>query len=598
MPVEPWDSAGVRPWYGREPAAPYADLAESPLALGVSCFIAERSGRAGEVVIRHSSLGPRRRRGAEIIIGRPLIGLSLSAGRVPALSAALSRGEVTYSEQPLELFENGLHWLPQSAVRQLLQVLGIDRLIVAPVRARGYAEGVVIAVGSRLSEADTALVVHLGVRAGEMLEVSRAIDGLQRYQTAARALSAMSGQVLAGDTSGEVPGWAVRALREPLGAVGAAIWLRREGAAGDGLDPGLLHLAAHEGVSTDLLPFVESMPIGGEGFCASAARDGHTRVVSAPMATGPAADDEAEVAVAIALHAAGQMYGVLGLSFAPPRGPRPDDLVFVEALATQIGLTLAGSRSLLEAERIKHEILSVTSHELYTPLTPLSGFIQLMTQMVEGATPDRPLDQARLRRYLGIVQRRLDHLTRLVRALLDLTSLQQGMFTLALAEVDIVAIAQEVLAGFEPIATHPAGAAHTLVLDAPAPVVARCDAQRIDQVLTNLISNAVKYSPGGGTVLVRIYRDGDDAVIRVEDEGIGITAAQAEQLFRPFVRGSGPEYANVSGVGLGLYICREIVSRHGGTITAGPRCQHGPDPGTVVQVTLPLAGPRLSAQSP
>src|SRR5262249_37374564 len=148
------------------------------------------------------------------------------------------------------------------------------------------------------------------------------------------------------------------------------------------------------------------------------------------------------------------------------------------------------------------------------------------------------------------------------------------------AEVDIVAVAQEVLTSFEPIIAPVAGIDHALALDAPAPVLARCDAQRIDQVLTNLISNAVKYSPGGGTVLGRVYRDGDDAVIRVEDDGIGITAAQAEQLFRPFVRGSGPEYAGVAGVGLGLYICHEIVSRHGGSITAGPRRQNGAHPGT------------------
>jgi signal transduction histidine kinase len=599
----PWDVAEARALF-RGPVAPYSELTDSPLALGVSSFIAERSGRSGEIVIRHSSLSRRRQRGVEIIIGRPLIGLSLAVGRVPVLSAALEHGESAYSEQPLEFFENGLHWLPRGAVQQLLRLLGIDRLIVAPVRFGGYTEGVVIAVGRLLREADMAPVARLGVRVAEMLEVSRAVGELRRYQTAARTLSVMSRQVLEGDAPGELPRWAVRALREPLGAAGAAIWLRRDGAADDGLDPGLLHLVAHEGLPSRLLPFVESMAIGSDGFCAAAARDGHTRVVSAHNATGaeagrdPAVSDETEVAAAIPLCAAGQMLGVLGLSFAAPRGLRPDDLVFVEALATQVSLTLAGSRSLLQAERIKHEILSVTSHELYTPLTPLSGFIQLMTQMIEGATSELPLDQARLRRYLGIVQRRLDHLTRLVHAMLDLTSLQQGMFTLALVEVDIVAVVREVLANFEPITAHPGGIDHTLVLDAPAPVVARCDAQRIDQVLTNLISNAVKYSPGGGTVLVRVYRDGDDAVICVEDDGIGITAAQAERLFRPFVRGSGPEYVGVAGVGLGLYICHEIVSRHGGTITAGPRHQRGLPLGTAVNVRLPLAGPRLSRQSP
>jgi signal transduction histidine kinase len=346
------------------------------------------------------------------------------------------------------------------------------------------------------------------------------------------------------------------------------------------------------------------VPVDGDGICASAARDGRTRVVTSRIASGPpdrqdaATADEIEVAVATPLRVAGQVFGVLGLAFAASRRMLLEDPLYVEALAAQITLTLVSSRSLSQSEWVKNELLSVAGHELYTPLTPLKGFIQLMSQMVERATPDAPLDHARLWRYLQLVESRLDHLTRLVHAMLDLSTLQQGILMLTPSEVDIVAIAGEVLASFESITSKPTGVRHALLLDAPAPVVACCDAQRIDQVFTNLVSNAIKYSPGGGSVLVRVHRDGDNAVISVEDEGIGITAPQAERLFQPFVRGTDSAFLSIPGVGLGLYICHEIVRRHGGSITAGPRQQAGAHLGTVVRITLPLAGPDVAGQSP
>lgn len=243
------------------------------------------------------------------------------------------------------------------------------------------------------------------------------------------------------------------------------------------------------------------------------------------------------------------------------------------------------------AERARAEFLSVASHELKTPLTPLKGFVQIMSDMVERADQGAPLDHARLRRYLHTVNGRVDSLIGLVGTMLDLSRLQAGSFALNLAPTDLVPLATEVLASFDHEGAVPEHARHYLVLDAPAPVVARCDPQRLDQVLTNLVANAIKYSPSGGEVVMRVRCDGDLAIVTVEDEGIGIPPGEAALLYQPFVRGSNAPALQYAGVGLGLYICREIVERHGGSISAAPRDPAGQRPGTTFRVALPLAGP-------
>lgn len=247
--------------------------------------------------------------------------------------------------------------------------------------------------------------------------------------------------------------------------------------------------------------------------------------------------------------------------------------------------------ALRAAERIKDEFISMASHELKTPLTPLKGFMQIISDMVTKADQGAPLDLARLRRYLRMTNGRVDRLIELVNTMLDMSRLQQGSFALEMAPADLVPLAAEVLAGFDSSDETLRGVQHRLILDAPAPVVARCDAHRIDQVVTNLVTNALKYSPEGGIVRLRVAREGDQALIVVEDEGIGIPAGEEDVLFQPFTRGSNAPALQYAGVGLGLFICREIVERHGGRISAGRRDSTGLLPGTAMRVTLPLDGP-------
>lgn len=246
--------------------------------------------------------------------------------------------------------------------------------------------------------------------------------------------------------------------------------------------------------------------------------------------------------------------------------------------------------ALRAAERVKDEFVSVASHELKTPLTPLKGFVQIVDTMLARAEQGGSLDYARAHRYMGVMRARVDRLVELVATMLDLSRLQAGPFTLELASVDLVHLAAETLSEFEAelAATDPP--LHRLLLDAAGPVEAHCDAQRIEQVVMNLIANALKYSPRGGTIRVTVSKDDGNAVLQVDDDGIGIPPGEEARLFQPFTRGSNAPALQYAGVGLGLYICREIVERHGGRVAVlrDPAEAHM---GTKIHVTLPLAGP-------
>ncbi len=246
--------------------------------------------------------------------------------------------------------------------------------------------------------------------------------------------------------------------------------------------------------------------------------------------------------------------------------------------------------ALRTAERVKDEFLSVASHELKTPLTPLKGFVQIVDGMVTRAERGAPLDYGRVHRYLQVMRGRVDRLVELVGTMLDLSRLQAGPFILELAPVDLVRLTAEVLSMFEAELASAGAPIHRLSLHAPTPLVVRCDAQRIEQVVLNLVANALKFSPRGGSVRVRVDADEENALLTVQDEGIGIPRGEEARLFQPFARGSNAPALQYGGVGLGLYICREIVERHGGNI-AVRRDPADPTPGATLRVTLPLDGP-------
>jgi signal transduction histidine kinase len=231
-----------------------------------------------------------------------------------------------------------------------------------------------------------------------------------------------------------------------------------------------------------------------------------------------------------------------------------------------------------ELAQEKERFLRVAAHELRTPLTALHATTQLID-----VDPEAFEDRGRREMVLARLRRQSLRLVRLVEQLLDSVRVQ-GELSLHPSDVDLAALTRDV------VDMSFAGEGPVTIIDACAPVVGRWDPVRIEQVLTNLLSNAVRYSPPDGTIQVLVARDGDLARLTVSDQGIGIPAGQLDQLFTPFFRGDNAQRANGGGLGLGLHIAREIVRRHGGTIHVESR-ENG---GTTFTVLLPLGGAAVS----
>lgn len=219
--------------------------------------------------------------------------------------------------------------------------------------------------------------------------------------------------------------------------------------------------------------------------------------------------------------------------------------------------------------------VAAVAHDLRTPLNVLMLQLELMR-------PDKPLPpEPDIRRALDRIRRQLVRLERMLGDLMDTAQGDTGQLELQFADADVREIVSGVVDLFQ------AGAADnpiTLALP-PEPVMLRCDRVRLEQVVTNLVSNAVKYSRSGDAVDVGVRREDDEIVLVVADHGIGISPEDQERLFEPFRRFS--PSAGVAGAGLGLFVVRRIVEAHGGSIDIDSAVGEG----STFLVRLPLNGP-------
>jgi signal transduction histidine kinase len=229
---------------------------------------------------------------------------------------------------------------------------------------------------------------------------------------------------------------------------------------------------------------------------------------------------------------------------------------------------------LLALDQMKDEFIASVSHEFRTPLTSIRGYAELLQDA------DLPAEQ---RDFVNVIDRNSARLAGLVEDLLLMAQIQTGGLPLDLDEVvlnDLIARAGE--------AAKPFAASKRIDLDVgmePELVTAQADAERLGQVLDNLVSNAIKYTPDGGGVSIKMTHTGDAATIAVSDTGIGIPEAEQAQMFSRFFRTSNARESGVDGSGLGLAITRGIVEAHGGTI--GFDSVEGV--GTTFRLTVPLS---------
>ncbi|MDC0714076.1 ATP-binding protein [Stigmatella sp. ncwal1] len=237
-------------------------------------------------------------------------------------------------------------------------------------------------------------------------------------------------------------------------------------------------------------------------------------------------------------------------------------------------------KELREAITIRDQFLSMASHELRTPLTPLKATLELLLRQ---ASENQVLPLERQRATLERLRRQVDRITRLVSDMLDVARLQGGRLSMKRASMDLTALAREVADRIQHSSRERSA---PIQLELPeSRLVGVWDEQRLDQLLTNLIENAARYSPPDTPIQVRIGAEASRVHIDVEDRGIGVPAESLSSLFTPYYRARNAAQHYAGGLGLGLAICREIVERHGGTIQA---TSAGLGQGTRFSVSLPI----------
>lgn len=232
-----------------------------------------------------------------------------------------------------------------------------------------------------------------------------------------------------------------------------------------------------------------------------------------------------------------------------------------------------------EAERLKDEFFALVSHELRTPLSSIVGYLELALEDTEAA----PLDAQR-RQFLEVVDRNAHRLQRLVGDLLFAAQVEAGAMSLERESVDLARLVSEAVEAAAPRAD---AADVALVHETPDELwLARADGGRLGQMLDNLIANAIKFTPPGGTVAVRCRRADAAAEVTVSDTGMGIAPSDQERLFERFFRAREASERGVPGAGLGLTIVQAIVHGHGGEIEV----DSAPGAGTTFRVSIPVRG--------
>lgn len=262
-----------------------------------------------------------------------------------------------------------------------------------------------------------------------------------------------------------------------------------------------------------------------------------------------------------------------------------DDLWLLELLASQTGLLLEARtmtahaselRGREEATRLKEEFLSAAAHDLRTPLTVVLGQAELMERRAL-RNPGRPVDEAGLARIVREARRLRD----LVAELLDAQRLEDGRAVLDRSPADLRQVVETVRE------RHAGNGVAIGMSGSIEPLFSAIDRPRIEQVLDNLVENALKYGPAGGAPAIEVARADGYARISVIDHGVGIPEPERERIFERFYRASNAQDVTDTGLGLGLYICRRIVDEHDGRI----RHAETPGGGSTFVIDLPLEPP-------
>ena len=290
----------------------------------------------------------------------------------------------------------------------------------------------------------------------------------------------------------------------------------------------------------------------------------------------PSQDDEKTVRsiLVVPLIWRGKPFGVLEVDSSEPSAFHEADIAMMQRVAAllsgpielarryaaEVQLRRDLDQALAAAEQAiasRDRFISIASHELKTPLTSIKGMAQLLLR----AHASGRLDPDRIGRQVGTIDTQAARLQDLIDDLLDISRIQSGRLELRREPTDLVQIVSDLLGSL------PEDSRQRVSLAADRSVPGNWDPLRLEQVAQNLLDNALKYAAPETTIEIRVLTDGADAVLTVTDHGIGIPANDLPTLFEPFARAANAGQRDATGLGLGLYITRQIVERHGGTIS-------------------------------
>lgn len=234
----------------------------------------------------------------------------------------------------------------------------------------------------------------------------------------------------------------------------------------------------------------------------------------------------------------------------------------------------------VEVDRLKSEFVATVSHELRTPMTAIKGYVDILTMGAAGALNENQVH------FLDIVRNNIERLNTLVSDLLDISRIEAGRVTLKSHPLDLQAIAEEVVA--EALSrSHTENKPMALSLDVPKDLpYVNADADRVRQILGNLVNNAFNYTPNNGTILVNIHQGNGEVQVDVRDNGVGIAPEDQARIFDRFFRGEHPLVLATPGTGLGLPIVRQLIEMHNGRLWM--TSTGVPGDGSTFSFTLPI----------
>jgi len=506
-----------------------------------------------------------------------MVALVVFAGRLPALHGTQ---QLAYAVFPLVIW---------AAVRFRQRETAAAILTIAIIAVSGTVRGYGPFVGHSVHESLVLLQVFMAVVAGTGLVLASAIA---ERRTAERRRAADYGvaQVLAESPTLEVAAPRIlRVIGDCLQWDIGAIWTIVDGNALRCREvwhaPGVSAPRFRQATFERTFERAVGLPgrvwsTGGPAWIADVVGD--PNLPRAPVA----AAEGLHAAFGFPIRLGNEVLGVMEFFSREIRQPDADLLQMFASVGAQIGQFLDRRRTeqerthllaeLSRASQAKDEFMAVLGHELRNPLAPLRNSLEVLRA--------RGWPDAVAQRMGEVMDRQLRHMVHLVDDLLDVSRITRGRIELRKERVDLADVVQRAVEAVQPLLDE---RRHELCLSLPdQPVIVHADPTRLEQVAANLLHNAARYTDTGGRIAVRAAREGSEAVLYVEDTGIGLRPEMLARIFEPFVQGQRPSQRPAEGLGIGLTLVRSLVDMHQGSVSAASA---GTGQGSAFTVRLPLA---------